>query len=189
MKTLSIYESASGQLINKNKGHFMVPSNAFPIIIRRINRMISFTLVSPKRTALYISWMPYIYWQQKIIYYYHLVDKVIARISCWQTNLLSYGGRVLLVKHVLQSLPIHLLSEVSSTKTILKQIQSLFVDFFWGWKEERKKYHWTSWKNLSFPCDECWIGIRQIANMATLFNISNGGCSKPKRLFEVTSCL
>lgn len=58
--------------------------------------------------------------RQRAIYYSDLVSKVLNSITGWQTKMLSYGGRVVLVKHVLQSLPIHLLSFVCPLKTTLK---------------------------------------------------------------------
>ncbi|XP_015160977.1 uncharacterized protein [Solanum tuberosum] len=106
----------------------------------------------------------------------------IKRITGWQTRLLSYGGREILVKHVLQSLPIHLLSAVTPPVTVLKQVQSIMADFFWGWKNERKKYHWASWKNLSFPCGEGgnfsfwwdnWLGVGPLAEFSSNSNRLN----------------
>lgn len=37
--------------------------------------------------------------RQRIIYYSGLLAKVIARINGWQTKMLSYGGKAVLVKH------------------------------------------------------------------------------------------
>lgn len=76
-----------------------------------------------------------------MIYFSDMVSKVTARISGWQSKILSFGGKTTLIKHVLQSLPIHLLSAVSPLSTTLNQIQSLMTDFFWGWMDEKKKYH------------------------------------------------
>lgn len=93
----------------------------------------------------------------------------MSRITGWQSRILSFGRRATLVKHVIQSLPIHLLSAISPPKTTLKQIQSITADFFWGWKNDRKKYHWSSWKNLSYPYEEGGIDVRQIADVAISF--------------------
>lgn len=81
----------------------------------------------------------------------------------------SYGGKVVLVKHILQSLLVHLPSVVCPPKTTLRQIQRLIIDFFWGWKNGRKKYYWSSWQNLSYPYDEGSIGVKQMADVATSF--------------------
>ncbi|XP_055807012.1 uncharacterized protein LOC129875801 [Solanum dulcamara] len=149
METLHTYEHASGQLINRDKSNFMVPSNAFNSTVRRIKKVTGF--------------------KQRIIYYSELIAKVVARIAGWQAKLISYGGRVTLIKHVIQALPIHLLSASSPPATTIKQIQSITTNFFWGWKNERRKYHWSSWKNLSYPYEEGGIGVRLISDVAKSF--------------------
>ncbi|XP_055800429.1 uncharacterized protein LOC129869869 [Solanum dulcamara] len=79
--------------------------------------------------------------RQRIIYYTGMVSKVIRKIRGWQNKILSFGGRATLVKSVLQSLPIHLLSAIRPTATTINQIKSLIANFFWGWDKEKKKYH------------------------------------------------
>lgn len=37
-------------------------------------------------------------------------------------------------KHVLQAFPIHLVSAVTPSSSVLERIPILFADFFWGWK-------------------------------------------------------
>ena len=43
------------------------------------------------------------------------------------------------MKHVLQSIPIHILAAVSPPKTILKHIHKVIADFFWGTDKDGKK--------------------------------------------------
>uniref|UniRef100_M1E0C2 RNase H family protein n=1 Tax=Solanum tuberosum TaxID=4113 RepID=M1E0C2_SOLTU len=105
----------------------------------------------------------------KIIYFSELISKVVNRVAGWQSKLLSFGGKVTLIKHVLQSLPIHILAATSTPSTVMKQIQGIMADFFWGWRHDKKKYHWSSWKNLSFPYDEGGIEVRLMNDMCQAF--------------------
>ncbi|XP_059289514.1 uncharacterized protein LOC132043044 [Lycium ferocissimum] len=162
MKTLSKYEQVSGQLINRDKSHFMVHPETSQFTIARINKVTGF---NQEGTPITYLGCPLYVGRQRILYFSNMVAKVVSRIRGWQSKILSYGGRATLVRYVLQSLPIHLLSAVSPPKTTLKQIQSITADFFWGWKNERKKYHWSSWKNLSYPYEEGGIGVRQITDV------------------------
>nr|XP_004252203.1 uncharacterized protein LOC101264798 [Solanum lycopersicum] len=93
----------------------------------------------------------------------------IVIVNGWQTKQLSYGGKAVLSKHVLQALPIHLLSAVTPPNTLIKQIQMLIADFFCGWKNNKKKYHWSSWKNLSYPYEEGGIGMRNLQDVCKSF--------------------
>ncbi|XP_055802719.1 uncharacterized protein LOC129871761 [Solanum dulcamara] len=166
METLHTYEHASGQLINRDKSNFMVPSNAFNSTVRRIKKVTGF---KQKNSPITYLGCPLYIGRQRIIYYSELIAKVVARIAGWQAKLISYGGRVTLIKHVIQALPIHLLSASSPPATTIKQIQSITANFFWGWKNERRKYHWSSWKNLSYPYEEGGIGVRLISDVAKSF--------------------
>ncbi|XP_055826362.1 uncharacterized protein LOC129894731 [Solanum dulcamara] len=166
METLHTYESTSGQLINRDKSQFMVPSNAFNSTVRRIKKVTGFR---QKDSPITYLGCPLYIGRQKLIYYSDLIAKVVNRITGWQAKILNYGGRVTLVKHVIQALPIHLLPAISPPVTILKQIQSITANFFWGWKNDKRKYHWSSWKNLSYPYDEGGIGVRQISDVAKSF--------------------
>lgn len=162
MNTLSEYEAVSGQLINRDKSHFMLPSSAFRLTVARVRSVTGF---NQKQSPITYLGCPLYIGRQRISYFSEIVSKVASRIRGWHTKILSYGGRATLVRHVLQSLPIHLISDISPPKTSLKQIQRLTTDFFWGWKNDRKKYHWSSWKNLSFPYDEGGIAMRQISDV------------------------
>ncbi|XP_049399716.1 uncharacterized protein LOC125863741 [Solanum stenotomum] len=166
MQTLQSYEQSSGQSVNTEKSHFMVHSSAFNSTKDRIKRITGFR---QKEGPITYLGCPLFVGRPRIIYFSDLINKVLCRITGWQTKLLSYGGRAILVKHVLQSLPIHLLASVTPPVTVLRQIQSITADFFWGWRNEKKKYHWSSWKNLSFPYDEGGVGMRNLKDVCLAF--------------------
>lgn len=85
--------------------------------------------------------MPIVVGRKKIIHYNNLTAKIVGRIKGWHGKMLSYGGRATLIKHVLQSILIHLLSAVSPPKTVMKQIEKLVANFFWGLENDKLKYH------------------------------------------------
>ncbi|KAH0700756.1 hypothetical protein KY284_014971 [Solanum tuberosum] len=164
MKTLGTYEAVSDQLINKSKSHFMIPANTPPDIISLTQEITGFSqktsLISYLGCPLYIG-------GQRIIYYSELVAKVVKKINGWHSRTLSFGGKVTLVKHVLQSIPIHTMTTISPPKTTLNYIKRVTTDFFWGLEKDRKKYHWASWETLSFPYDEGGIGVRNLEDVCT----------------------
>ncbi|XP_055830824.1 uncharacterized protein LOC129899841 [Solanum dulcamara] len=166
METLNSYEKVSGQLINKHKNHFMIPSNAFKSTIVRIKKITGFT---QKDSPITYLGCPIYIGRQRVVYYYDLIAKVVNRITRWHAKILSHGGRAVLVKHVIQAMPTHLLSTSTPPSTTIKKIQSITANCFWGWKNDKRKYHWSSWRNLSFPYDEGGIGVRQFADVAKSF--------------------
>lgn len=110
MKVLSTYEGVSDKLINKEKSHFMIPTNTPSSIVYMIREVTGFT--QKESTITYLGCPIYI-GRQRIIYYPELVSKVVKKNSGWQSIILSFCGKVTLVKHVLQSISIHTLAVIS----------------------------------------------------------------------------
>ncbi|XP_019261368.1 PREDICTED: uncharacterized protein LOC109239280 [Nicotiana attenuata] len=162
MAILQDYEQAYGQQINKNKSHFMIASSIFNYTNRRIQQLKGF---SRKGSPITYLGCPLYTGRKRIVHFNSLISKVVSRIRGWHGRLLSYGGRVTLIKHVLQSLPIHLLSAVSPPKTVLRKIEKLAANFFWGMEKDKNKYHWASWQKLCHTKEEGGIGLRSIEDV------------------------
>ena len=45
----------------------------------------------------------------------------------------------------------------------------LIEDLFWGWKSDKNKYHWSSWRNLSNPIDEGGVGMKNLKDVCLDF--------------------
>ncbi|KAG5580340.1 hypothetical protein H5410_050967 [Solanum commersonii] len=151
-------------LINKDKSHFMVPSNTSHDIINNIQEVTGF---SQKDSPLTYLGCPLYIGRQRIIYYSQLVEKVSKKICGWQARILSFGGKITLVNHALQSIPIHTMATVSPPSTTNKYIESIIADFFWGRDQDKRKYHWASLETMSLPYDEGGVGIRRLSDICT----------------------
>lgn len=185
MKTLATYESVSDQLINKDKSHFMVPSNA-PIEV--INVIVEITGFTQKNSPITYLGCPLYIGGQKIIYYSDLVAKITKRITDGNQGFLVFVGTATMIKHILQSIPIHTMSTTSPPKTTICYIEKAMADFFWGWDKEKIKYHWASWDTLCLPLDEGGIGIRRLEDVFVFhYNINSGGFSEACRHYGVDS--
>ncbi|XP_004248595.1 uncharacterized protein [Solanum lycopersicum] len=166
MKTIELYEEVSDQQVNKHKSFFMVTSNTGHDIIEEIKRATGY---SRKNSPINYLGCPLYIGGQRIIYYSEVVEKVIKRIAGWHSKILNFGGKITLVKHVLQSIPIHTLAAISPPKTTLNCIKKLIADFFWGIDKDGKKYHWSSWENMAYPTSEGGIGVRLLEDVCTAF--------------------
>lgn len=81
MKVLFLYEDVFGQLINKTKGHFIMPSNAFKRSVDKVKHITGF--LQKKALFTYLVY-PLYFGRQRIIYFSDLVSKVVSRISGWK---------------------------------------------------------------------------------------------------------
>lgn len=86
--------------------------------------------------------------RQKISIYSYMMNKIVKKIAGWHGKLLYVGGRNILIRHILQSLLIHLLAAVEPPIIVFKEIEKHLARFFWGSDRDKAKYHWSSWSNM-----------------------------------------
>nr|XP_016459576.1 PREDICTED: uncharacterized protein LOC107783119 [Nicotiana tabacum] len=96
---------------------------------QKVNKDKSFFLTAPKTIA------------KKTAYFDGMVNSIVKKLNGWHEKLLSYGGKVILIKNVLQALPTYSLSAMCPPKAIFKLIEKYLANFFWGYYRNQKKYH------------------------------------------------
>lgn len=58
-----------------------------------------------------------------------LIAKVQKKLAGWKGKLLSFGGKIVLIKHVLSSMPIHIVSILNLPKRVLSTLKGIFSNF------------------------------------------------------------
>jgi hypothetical protein len=91
-----------------------------------------------------------------------MIQKVEKRIGNWSFHWLSMGGRLILAKSVLQSLPVYWLSLVKIPSSILHRIQQLIAKFIWRGARKSTGFHLTKWKKIAKPKEYGGWGIRNL---------------------------
>ena len=71
---------------------------------------------------------------QRLSFWEPIVNRIKSRLSDWNSHFLSFGGRLVLLKSVLTSLPVYALSFFKVSSGIISSIESLLNKFFWGWE-------------------------------------------------------
>ena len=61
-----------------------------------------------------------------------MIDKIEKKLSYWKSNLLSQAGKLVLIKAVLNSLPMYYLGLFQMPKMVAKKIILIQSRFFWG---------------------------------------------------------
>nr|XP_027102937.1 uncharacterized protein LOC113724209 [Coffea arabica] len=98
-----------------------------------------------------------------------LVDNLNKRLVGWKGKLLSAGDRMILIKHVLAAIPLYTLAVLDPSKRVLKQLEQLMSNFFWGATEETPKRYWLSWDKLCYPVEENGLGFRKLGDVQQAF--------------------
>lgn len=61
-----------------------------------------------------------------------VIDKIKSRLATWKRRYLSFGGRIVLIKSVLCSLPIFYMSIFKMPEGVIKCIEPIQANFLWG---------------------------------------------------------
>ena len=127
MSFLVQYEKESGHLINRGKSCFTLGSSA---PANRGQTIAAFTGFIQKSLPLkYLGCNLYI-GRSKLHLFDDMLAKIEKRLAGWKGKLLTQEGRLVLIQHVLQSIPIHVMSAFSPPKSVLNRIDSLCAKFF-----------------------------------------------------------
>ncbi|KAF6145533.1 hypothetical protein GIB67_037566, partial [Kingdonia uniflora] len=163
MEFLRRYEACTGQKINKAKSgifmHHSTPATRKTIIQTHCGiQMGTFP-------NLYLG-APICYGRMRIAHFDSLIRRVQMKIEGWKGKLLSAGDKLIFINHVLNSMPIHLLSSSHVPQTIFKRLEMMFANFFWGSYDRHPKRKWVAWGTICRPKDEggvaasnLWKGI------------------------------
>lgn len=103
-------------------------------------------------------------------HFQHIIDRIAGHTKSWQSKLLSDAGRLVLIKHVLSSIPMHILSAISILEFCLKMINSILANF-WGSSDYERKRHWCKWKALCLPIEDGGPGLRDLHDVWKAFTL------------------
>ena len=124
---LNLFSEASGTSINAAKSQiyfFNIPAQTQA----NIARILGFTIASlPAKylgTPLIDSAIKHFSWNQ-------LLKKLETCLSSWTFRSLKMANQLILIKFILQSMPLYLFSVLAAPKWVLKHIRSLQCKFLW----------------------------------------------------------
>ncbi|XP_059284936.1 uncharacterized protein LOC132038264 [Lycium ferocissimum] len=163
MGILKNYEQTSGQKINLDKSAIYMHKN--------VTGDISITIeiyggINRKEFPFMYLGCPIYHCRRKKEFFNALILKIMNRLQGWKGKMLSFGGRAILIKHVLQSMPIHMLSAVNPPMGIIRQIHKMFAQFFWSNTIGGRSTHWVAWNKLCVPTPEGGLGFRSLHDVS-----------------------
>ncbi|CAA2934607.1 Hypothetical predicted protein [Olea europaea subsp. europaea] len=88
-----------------------------------------------------------------------LITKIRKKMDGWKGALLSAERKLILVRRVLSSMPIHLMMVIAVLEKVIHQPNVLLSNFLCGQGEFGPKKHWIAWKKIGRPTGEGGIGV------------------------------
>ena len=85
--------------------------------------------------------------------------------------MLSQTGRLVLIKIVINSLPMYYLGLIQISKAVAQKIISLQSRFFWGVSGSKKRMQTMKWRTIQLPKELEGLGVGDILlkNVALLY--------------------
>jgi hypothetical protein len=91
-----------------------------------------------------------------------LIRKVEARISSWVNRTLSRGGHLVLLKSMLESIPVYWNSIVAIPKGILDKLRRISCRYLWAGHNSTGGVHLASWSSIVVPKNLGGWGLKDI---------------------------
>ncbi|KAF3779341.1 putative ribonuclease H protein [Nymphaea thermarum] len=91
-----------------------------------------------------------------------LLTKVEKRLAAWKARLLSYAGRLCLIRYVLMSLPYYWMMGFRLPKVVIRKIQQACIKFLWNDEEGARYMHLVKWDRMCMPVEEGGVGIHRL---------------------------
>lgn len=91
-----------------------------------------------------------------------ILDKIRSRITSWSARLLTYAGRVTLVKSVLFHYQVFWSNIFLLPAKVLKQMDQMCRSFIWNGKLDQRSIFPVSWEQVCCPKEEGGLNVVQI---------------------------
>ncbi|GMJ10719.1 hypothetical protein HRI_004741100 [Hibiscus trionum] len=132
---LQTYASASGQAVNFDKSTIFYNPRTPASTRHAINSYLQVREVS--NPGVYLG-VPFLIGKNKTLALGFIRDKVHDRLSNWDKQLLSFSGREIFIKVVLQSLPQYVMSCYLLPQNIIDDMTSATRRYWWSGKTNKK---------------------------------------------------
>eukprot|EP00253_Pinus_taeda_P025096 PITA_25096 len=100
--------------------------------------------------------------------WHQLIEKIESMLLSWTHRTLNMASRLVLIKAVLQSMPLYLFSVLATPKWMLKRIKNLRHNFLWGSTGQNRKWALVKWEKVCKPKKQGGLGLRDPQHSNTL---------------------
>jgi hypothetical protein len=92
----------------------------------------------------------------------YVEERLEKRLNSWKGNLLSVGGRIVLINSVLTNMVLYMLYFFQLPKGVLQRLDYFRSRFFWQGENENKKYRLAKWSVVCRPKDHVGLGFHDM---------------------------
>ncbi|XP_042939564.1 uncharacterized protein LOC122274607 [Carya illinoinensis] len=161
------YEKASRQFLNKEKTAVFFSSN---LRLEEKEKIMEIGGTIMRGSYEKHLGLPPVVGKSKYNTFRSIKERVWKKISNWKNSFLSFAGKEVLIKAVLQSIPTYTMSVLKLPKNLCKELNSLMENFWWGNSTKSSGIHWCRLEKLGRPKGSGGLGFRDVKsfNLALL---------------------
>ncbi|KAA3472642.1 non-LTR retrotransposon transposase [Gossypium australe] len=99
-----------------------------------------------------------------------VITRIHRRLEGWQTQFLSFAGRLALIKSVTSTIPIYTMQTLPLPVSVCDELDTANKRFLWVGDHMKKSIHQVSWNTVCLEKDRGGLGIRSMrqANLTSL---------------------
>ena len=94
-----------------------------------------------------------------------IIDSIKSRLESWKSKLLSFACRLILIKHVLNSIPIHISMIIPLPSKTCLLIERLMRNFLWSSDLERLRSNYVKWETICLPKAKGVLRLRRLKEL------------------------
>jgi len=146
---MTTYETGSRQAISFPKSEIYCSRNVPDHLKQTITNILGVQVVLG--TGKYLG-LPSMIGRNRNATFAYIKDRVWQKINSWSGKCLSKAGREVMIKYVLQAIPLYVLSIFYLPTTLINSIEKMMNSFWRGHgRTAQRGIHWMSWEKLSPP--------------------------------------
>jgi hypothetical protein len=166
-RTLNTFCDGSGQRINLEKSTIFFGNGCRERVKDEVKQKLG--VFNETLQDSYLG-MPTQIGRSPIITFRYLLDRMWRRVSGLSDRPLSRMGNEIMLKTVIQAIPTYVMSCFLLPVATCEEMRKIIADFWWGFKDGKRKLHWRSWEWMSSPKNIGGMGFRdmELFNQAML---------------------
>lgn len=159
---LNMYTNASGQMINTTKSGLIGGRFISHQVKLRLAGILSIQVWDNpgKYLGLPVEWS-----RKKINDLEWIREKVLGKIEGWKECLLNQEGKEVLIKAVIQAIPIYAMALVRLPKKFCRELCSRVARFWWSGYGKSRGIHWRKWEVLAQSKMEGGMGFKDFNHL------------------------
>jgi len=94
-----------------------------------------------------------------------LLEKITGRVKHWTSKMLSYAGKVELIRSVINSIELYWMQQILLPAKWILMVEKVARDFLWSSGSGRKSSSPISWSTVCSPKEQGGLGRKKLSSV------------------------